>query len=466
MPCSGYRDTQLLRIQNESQSVARRALRIATPFEPRSLPLSVDMHARYAFFAHYVTSPSKCWDFLERYYHPTDSPVHLTLAIDAVSLAYLWHKVYSDAALATARKRYISALRVINGALRSPEEAVKSTTLLASLLLDLFEKITDSESRNNKSWISHVIGALALVRFRGIERFQEPYEFRVLVRLNNHYLGSCVTSCSLVPDELAAVRAYVEKYLNAQDHTLRLSDLIIRYAKLRSESRSGVLSHDEYIRVSMELDLKIQALDHDMPLSWQYSSIILDQKSERAFDLRFDSYPSRNICQAWNFLRVVRILLNVSLIEHNLASPSGGKDLASIRVARGNIEILARDICACVPQYVDCEIAARRRLPFSKESEILDKTPDCILNRGPAEDSHPHTPRHQADCYTLIFPLYAAGRSGVAPGIRPWVIKQLRYISSHFYIRNAEVVAQILERDTNICPWEVYAMLGSYAFTA
>jgi hypothetical protein len=76
--------------------------------------LSVDVQARDAFFAYYVTSTTRCWDFLKPYYHLTDSPDHLALAIEAVSLAYLWHQVYSDAALATARERYISALHMIN----------------------------------------------------------------------------------------------------------------------------------------------------------------------------------------------------------------------------------------------------------------------------------------------------------------------------------------------------------------
>ena len=466
MPCSGYRDTQQLRIQNESHSVMRRALKNAPPFDPQSLPLSIDLQAREAFFAYYVTSTARCWDFLKRYYHPTDSPDHLTLAIKAVSLAYLWHQVYSDAALATARENYISALRMVNKILKSPKEAVKDTTLLASLLLDLFEKITDGEPRNNRSWTSHINGALTLVRLRGLEQFQDPSELRVLVRLSNHYLISCVASGSLVPDELIALREYVEKHLNVQDHTLQLSDVMVHYAKLRSEVRRGILSDDEYIRVSTELDGKVQALELDMPLSWQYSTTLLDHKTDRAFDLHFDSYPHPNICLARNVLRVVRILLNESLIERYLAPPRGDKYLASIRVARDNIERLAGEICACVPQYADCDGAARQRLPTSAKSEFPDRTPGYILDRGPWGAGHPHTPYHQADCYTLIFPLYTAGRSKAVPDVRSWVIKQLHYIGSHFYTRNAQVVAQILERDIDLCPWEVYAMLGSYAFQA
>ena len=434
MLCSGYRDTQQLRIQNETQSVVGKALKI----EPQSLPLSLDVQAREAFFAHYVKGDSRCWEFLERYYHPKDCPDHLTLAIEAVSLAYLWHQVYSNAALAAARERYILALRMINGALKSPKEATKDNTLLASLLLDLFEKITDSKPRNNISWRSHVNGALALVRLRGKDQFHGGSESRVPQRVIQYYITSCLTSGSLVPEELIAIQDYAGK----QDASSRLLDLMVQYTNLCSKTQRGVLSYDECIVAFLELDGNLQALDHDSPPSWQYSTTTLDRKSERVLELHWDSYPHRNMCQAWNFLRLMRILLNESLIEYYLASHFSDQ----IEVANENIRVLVREICACVPQYMDCDGAARQRLPASGAG-------------------HPHTPDNQADCYSLIFPLYAAGRSA-EPHIRCWVIKQLHYIGSHFYIQKAEVVAEILEHETDVGFWEVYAILGSYALTA
>jgi hypothetical protein len=119
----------------------------------------------------------------------------LTLAIEAVSLAYLWHQVYSDAALAEARKRYIAALRMTSKYLKSPKQAAKDTTLMVSLLLDLFEKIVDSEK--DKSWSSHTDGAIALVTSRGIEKFQHPSELRMLIRLSHHHIIGCIASGSV-----------------------------------------------------------------------------------------------------------------------------------------------------------------------------------------------------------------------------------------------------------------------------
>ena len=461
MPCYGYRDTQQLRVWNESQSVARKALQAAPQFEPKSLSLSLDFQARDAFFAYYIAS--RCWDFLKPYYHPTDSPEYLTLAIEAVSLAYLWHQVYSDAALATARQKYVSALSMTNKTLKSSKKvATKDTVLMASLLLDLFEKITDSEPRNNKSWTSHVDGALALVKFRGLDHFQHPSDFSILVRLSLHYIVGCVASGAPVPEILNIIQTCIGKRLSVQDPTFRLSSLMIEYANLGSEVRRGVLSNDEQIELSIELDGKLQTLAFELPPSWQYTAVFLDHSSDRAFDLHYDVYPNPRVCQARNIIRVLRILLNEFFIENHQSSPTRNEYLSLIGVANDNIEMLTSDICACVPQYVDCDSAARHRLPASAYPSD---------HRGPeaAATGHSHSPNHQLECYTLIFPLYIAGRSQtVHPDVKPWIIEQLHYISSHFYVRNAGIVAKMLERGESdaTSPWEVYAMLGSYAFAS
>jgi len=344
-----------------------------------------------------------------------------------------------------------------NIALKSPEEATKDTTLLASLLLDLFEKITDSKPRGNKAWTSHIDGALALVKLRGVEQFHDRTELHVLIRLINHHIASSLTSAVLVPAELLTVRDYVAKNLTFEEHTLQLSNVTVQYANLRSNLRTGVASNDEYVTASKVLDSELEALDVNMPQAWQYVTTITAAKSDRIFDLHFDSYPHRNICYARNFLRVGRILLNETLIEGYLGSPEGEEYWQSLGKAFDNVDTLSGQICASAPQYTDCEGAARKRLPTSEDPRLLKYAP---------KGSHPHTLHHQAECYSLIWPLYAAGRSKAGPDVRPWVIRQLRYIGSHFNIRNAEIVAQILEGDTDVCPWDVYAMLGSYAFNA
>ena len=433
---------------------------------PQSLALSVDLQARDAFFTYLVPGISKYWKFLKLYRRATETPDHLTLAIEAVSSAYLWHQVYSDALLIVARKRYISALHLTNQILDSPHESDKDTTLVVALLLDLFEKITDSGPQKAQSWVCHIHGGLALVRYCILEQFQDPLSIQILVTLASNYIISCIVSGSPVPDEVIAVRKFIGKYVDVQDPYWQITDTMADYANLRTEIEKGSLQVDDCIQAAMELELRLQAMDRDMPPSWQYSTTLLEHKSDRVFDRCFDSYPSRSVCQGWNGLRLLRILLNQCLLEHYLISPMGNQSSASIEMARGNIKTLARKICASLPPYVDCGGAALQRLSMSKESNPFDQAGSQTLNLGPSRSGHPHSPNHLLDCYTLIFPLYVAGISNADPRMRLWIIKKLRYMSSHFSIRGAEVVAQILERATDVDPWRVYSMLGSYAFAA
>jgi hypothetical protein len=241
-------------------------------------------------------------------------------------------------------------------------------------------------------------------------------------------------------------------------------DTVVEYSRLSSEIQQGILSNDEIIGAAMALDKKFQAHEFDMPPTWQYSTTFLDRKSDRVFGLHYDTYPGRSVSQPRNGLRYLRILINECLIEHHLSSRTSDKYRALIEEAQNNIEGLADDICASVPQYVDCDGPARRWLSTSEESKCLDQSLDHGPDHRPLGAGHPHTPDHQLFCYTLIFPLYVVGRSKIIPHFRPWVIKQLHYISSHFYIRNAEIVAQILEQEADLKPWEVYGLIGSYAF--
>lgn len=463
MPCSGYRNTEELRVQDESQSVVWKAMEKAHVLEPQTLPLSLDSQARGLFFTYYLAGASKCWVFLKPYYNPADTPSHMTLALDAVSLAYLWHQVGSDAALATARLRYILALRSVHSCLNLPHEASKDTTLSTSLLLDVFEKITDGGTRNS-SLSSHIRGAFNIVKFRGIENFRSPSILPALVRLINHYLISCIASGSAVPMELSSIKEYLEEHLDNQEQTFRLTGAMIQYANLRSKILSGALSPDEYIRASVELEVRLNILSLNMPPEWQYSTKLLYRKSTWAFDLYFNSYPHRNICQAWNIIRSIRILLNELILDYYLAFDTGPTCSTMIESASNNIKKLAGEICASVPQYTCCKDISLETSSEIEDPISLTRGVGHALVCGPSGDDHPHTLYQQADCYILIFPLYVVGRSKVVSSMRYWVIKQLRYIGSHFRIRNAQTIARILEKEVNICPWEVFAKLGGYAF--
>lgn len=455
-----------------SQGQKQKQLKLTLQPEPRSLMLSIEVQAWHAFFANYVTgSKANSWDFLEVYYNAADAPDYLKTSIDAVSLAYLSSKVYSEVGARLAKEKYVSALSLTTKALRSPEIARKDSALLTSLLLDLFEKIMNEELRsgNSNAWTNHVNGALTLVKLRGLGGFQGDMALRVLIRLSINLLICCVASGSPVPNDLTNLWSYAGSQLKTKaDPKWNLTSLMMVYANLRNEILENKISVEKYIALSVELDARLSALTVDMPPLWQYKTIIVNSKSERILDYHYDSYTDRHVTQTWNVIRLVRILLNESILDYSSQSTGGllARSHESFLVSvYSNIERMSHEICASVPQYSDCACTARKKYVVGDSVNVM--TLENSRHSSARAVIHTHSISHQADIYTVMFPLYVAGRArGVAKPLREWVIRQYHYISGHFNIRMAKIVCQILEEGGTADPWTIYAILGSYAFAA
>ena len=442
--CSGYRNTEQLRIRDETQATQQKAL--TSRFVPSTLDIPIRERARNALFNHYVSGFSKTYDVLDLYQQNSDEK-QLVASVDAVSLAFFSFQFDCTPASTISREAYLSALPLLNSALRTPKSATSDSTLLAILLLDLYEKITNNNPRSIDSWMSHIKGALALVDLRDEPRLQDDTGRRLSARLSTNLLISCVAAKSPVPPALIKLRSDLEPFSNTDDPKWRLSGLVIEYTNLKAAVQDGRLSDSEIITRAMELDLQFMLFAKDMPSTWLFSTTDLEEASERVFEMHYDTYPDHLIAQGWNVSRLMRILLNnVIRSVHNISQDTescfqGGSFHRSMSMATDVIDSIAKEICATVPQFTRHEKSTQRSKTYSMTQKLQS--------------------------YTLLFALYVAGLYA-SPGtqIKPWVIKQLRFMSHDMGIRNADVVADILVKDERTCPWDVYAVLGSYAFAA
>lgn len=144
--------------------------------------VAINDRARNAFFSHYVVGFSKVFDVLGSFYRRPGHNIQTT-----ASPAFFSFRFDSIEAQLMARAQYLRALPLVNSALKSPESA----TLLAVLLLDLFEKIL------HNSWMSHVNGALALVKLRGhakLRQYTGPSALSTFVHELSHQL--CCSQCA------------------------------------------------------------------------------------------------------------------------------------------------------------------------------------------------------------------------------------------------------------------------------
>jgi hypothetical protein len=462
--CHGYRDPQAIRIEDQTEDARRKSLLKLKPARPTeaSLSVSIDIQARMVFFAHYVSVGSRGWDFLIRWEREREVvPRWLDASIDAVSLALLAHHHVSAPLLSLARQRYALALRVMKQALSFPPTA-RDSLIAASLLLDLFEKITHTEASVIQFWPSHVNGTLALIQKIGVQNFQDHYALRIMSRFLTNYIISCVASAHPVSNDVLTLRNHIERHLKLKDDPKwMISGLTIEYASFLSAIRTGRWSLQDSMARAHDLDQALLAISRDIPPDWQPDRRILRYPLPHVYGQEMDFYRDRHATQAWNVVRQVRIQLNEYLLDcyETLNAIDGVNQLAASEAALSNIAALSLEVYASVPQYAS--YACRSKCSQGQaDGTDLSVVPQKGCNKV-------HTPSEVLNCYTLLFPMYIAARSKAATvDQRQWVSYMFRYISDHFGIRNALLLAQLLDQNSDISPWCIYAMLGGYGFAA
>jgi hypothetical protein len=334
------------------------------------------------------------------------------MSMDAVALAYLNYQRHAPNAQSAARHSYVSALRLMNKAIQDPEVAKKDSTMLAILLLDLYENITNQEPKYEGAWAAHLQGALTLVNMRGDEQFDDPIALRMLFRVTTNEIISCVASHRPIPQEIMVLRANIASHSPSLDAKSKESDLTIRFATLRHELEDGNMTDDKAVAAIKDLDGRFLALSLDVQPTWQYKIVQVEEKTSHHWEEHHHLYPCEQIGQMWNLLRLARILLNESILSlcsniDEIFSPQS-KTPSLHRQAIEIIESMASDICASVPQYI---------------LELSAVVPLAMTAR-PASIPHARTkspnPTHHLPCYRLLFPLYVAVQSAGAPAaLRP-----------------------------------------------
>ena len=309
--------------------------------------------------------------------------------------------------------------------------------------------MTNHVPKSTGAWTSHVNGAFTLILMRDRDQFQRPVGIKMLIRLCTNLLISCVASDQPIPPELVVLRAAVAGSMDSNDPKWRLMGLMVRFVELRQAEKSKFTSDHFVLDLAQSLDKEFLALVDSMPPSWQYESVSVSveevDRTERIYGDHFDIYRDIHVTQTWNVLRLTRIMISEIIRDQSqgVLDPADGPDTL--------IATLAAEICASVPQFTD---------PSARTSDSLQAY----------HETQKEMIRHPQSlaCYTVLFSLFVAAQSthSSAPTLTKWVIEQLKYMSNDLGVRNAELVAGILENGKEVEPWSVYAMLGSYAFVA
>lgn len=399
--------------------------------------VSINDKARSAFLALYVTGFSKTYDVLAFLFKRPTIPEILAPSFDAVSLAFFSFLFNSAEALIFARRAYAKALPLLGKSLRCPRSAASDSTLSAVLLCDLFEKISGTDSGLSESWMSHVNGALALVKLRKAQQLTQYNGRRLSVRLSLNLLISSVAASIPVPLELRQLRADLEPLLDKDDPKWTMSGLVVKYADLRAAMRTGQLSAADIATRASNIDQEFKHLAERIRVPFQPVLVTISDRSPRVLERQYEVHRDHFITQVWNVWCAQRILLNVIIRDHTQVEISGKEAVPDTMTEV--IDCMGKRICACLPQYT-------------------------MLPKEPTEGI---SITQKLRFYTLLWPLYVVGMyRSPSTGMKAWTIEQLRFLSSRFGVRNAKEVADWLGAEIRKDPWELYTMLAGYAFAA
>ena len=474
--CSGYRRTEELRIEDESQkflkrrgSTAQGVLRLET------LMPALEVRARESFFAHFVVGALRTYDFLAVYCSQGQIDHQLDASIDAVSLAFLSVQSRSDVVTTEARAKYAIATGYTRRALACSKQATTDSTLLATLLLDLYEKLTHVQSTPSPAWFNHVRGTLALVRMRGEDQFRNDILLKILTNYTTKLLISCVVMRTHIPREVVSLRAHIARVKNHTTPKWQQTDVIVRYANLRADLSQGLVDSVEVVTKAAQIEFMLANLEN--PSHWLYKTVFTTSPSIGTFQGYYHVYANEHVTQGWNVRRSIRILLHELVLAHEVCGGSlDTESRNSLLLRQATVCQLTAEICATIPQYVQV-LNELQHGPASTRLGLIGPVTARVTEALTELGASPPSSKAQwiellrIQCYTLIFSLYVAAQSRYTPRHqRTWIIDKLSIMDEKLGVRNAAFVAHLLQsqidHEVSIDPFDVYAMLGGYAFMA
>ncbi|KAF2814622.1 uncharacterized protein BDZ99DRAFT_181049 [Mytilinidion resinicola] len=444
--CFGYRNEQSLIFRDETRKVVRKARGSSStlsPSTPETSPSTlaiitpsrlIEDDAASFFFFHYVLKEpafaNGLYDFLPTLYSQGSSAVFQDI-VTATGLAGLANLKRSPTLMHAARAKHSTALRTVNASLQNQQTATSDSTLMAVLLLGLFENITCSSPNSIHTWAKHVSGALTIARMRGRQQLEHDLGRRLYLHLRNQVLIDCMQRQEAIPDIITEWNAsslrsgHFEEANGLGFVEPRLFQIMAQLAALRHKIKVKGHSHATTAEaVSIDNDLITWAAT----VSSDYAYTTVSHSSSNFPFPYYHNYKFIWSATCWNIYRTARIFVSDKIIHWYSSSNS---TVASQQILSGYIQneaVLADEICESVPYYFGGD-------------------PECV-------DSLPTAPK-AASGFALLWPLYAAATTYYPSKFRTgWIVKQYDVIGNMLGIRLASVFASTLRKNQHISVWD------------
>jgi hypothetical protein len=431
---------------------------------------SLEDKAIAVFMSHYVLGKSQSFEYLTSFYAMPDMDEHLSACISAVSLAELASHQKSPGLLKQARESYSISLRLTNLALQTDKKAGKDSTLLAILLLDLFEKITAIHNKRSLPSITeHINGAAKLVQLRGLGQFDSPFGPHMFMQFITLLMESCAQCKVRVSPEIIALLKYAKCISDPTDYNWLILEAFENYTALRADIAAGAFSDPrDVIAEAQRQEDNCAALCMLFKSKWRYTTLLTND-TRSAYEGIYHVYtiPFLSV-RAWNTIRIGRIIINEIIREQFVLGSSTtppmfnpADHIIQFKAAGDAITEMTFEICGCVPQYMMTVPSCSPQNGSSAQTKVLG------FSSSDPSKSHTsdmkYTQAEQAGAYSLIFPLFIIGRSPERLlKLHLWALDRLHYIGNVIGLSDATMVAELLMQKIDTDPWSVAAMLGGH----
>jgi hypothetical protein len=333
-------------------------------------PTSQERGTAY-FFSRYVAidenSSHQRFDFVYDVWKPVslvpERQVDGVLAsMSAVGLVGLANMTRSPEAADAARKAYGTALRLTNQALRDPVEALKDTTMLAILILSLFEMMTETTPETLQAWQEHVNGATALAKMRGVEQFNTPGGTKMFLMLCQKVMISCIQRVIPMPQTLIDLRNELRKKLNVEDPAWDIVEPVYKVLQTRHDLKKGLLvERDAIVTRLLAIEDEFERIVSRFPTGWNHRTIQVTRRHPAIHRGLCHVYPSLYLASIWNGVRTCRILVLETLLSQLNGASQGPPHAAHVATPRERdlyqsaltkLEQMVEAITASVPQHI------------------------------------------------------------------------------------------------------------------
>lgn len=415
---------------------------------------SIEDRATAFFLSNYVigdNGPTRGHlDHLSDLYESDSIDDNLVAAVQAVGLAGFAHSAKAPHLINQARAQYTKSLQLTNAALQSPTAVKRDSTLLAILILGIFETITGKNQKSMKAWAEHIHGAAAVVKLRGPEAIKKIGGIRLLAQVTSSLLISCIQRDIPIPKYIVEITEFAQNEMTNIDPAWIAQRIMIDYTSFNARYHAGYyIDAQELLDDAEALDERFLAFFTNIPKGWEYTIVRTDKDSDVVFDGYYHVYYDHWVAQIWNAIRELRILLNETIRE-----------------------VLLKDFTSPVPSLLGSEYAERfqicTEIVYHLQAEILASVPQH-MGYVSRKSANPHlwsgfekdgfgtdvpTIRFSGG-YFLIWPLFLVGNLRLStPEARAFCVKNLRHIGTQMGIEHANLLASIVEKKIPVTVWE------------